>query len=442
MHEKRSVSNLRKSIFFGGIASIILLGLAGWLGYSYAQRTEQQMVRSEENIGSHTAFILNIYDIIKKEYWQQITDQQLALLFQSAAQTMIGGIAVPTQDRAGVQSMIEEALQTVKPDQKDKFVTQLANKTLQNLQPATRSSLYSTEDAQELANTVNNIDPEVNLLDILNVTEASSAAEVQSSFNQKKQILDQSQLSDQEKTQQLAILERARETLTVPEARAQYATSGIEPTFSYNLISPDVVYLHLKQFSPTTPKDMQRVMQQLNQSGKPTALILDLRSNIGGAIDTMPFLLSPFIGPNQYAYDFFKQGNTTQFRTSNLVIEELKQFKQIVVLTDGNTQSSAELMASVMKKFNVAVLVGTKTKGWGTVERVFPIEKQLNQNVQYSVFLVHSLTVREDGEAIEGNGVIPDIDLANPNWESELFSYFRNQELVEAVKKLTINTSV
>lgn len=437
--KKNSQSVSKKVITVCLVLTMALVAGAAVAGYSIGKTKGETPVVVQKQADAHTAFILDIYDVIKTEYWQQISDQQLSQAFQTATQTMLGGVALPSEDRNGVEKMVGEALQKVKADQKDRFVTQLANVTLQSLQPVGRSSLYSSEEAQNLSNTVNNIDPQVDLFSVLGVTQASDSTQVESAYMTKRTAVEQlADLPEEEKQQQLQLLERARNTLTTDESKTQYSTSGVEPTFSYNLVSPDIVYLHLKQFSPTTPHDLQGVLQQMNQSARPTSMILDLRGNIGGAIDGLPLLLAPFIGSNVHAYDFFKQGNITQFKTSNLALDELKQFKQIVVLIDGNTQSSAEVMAAVIKKYNAGVVVGSTTKGWGTVERVFPIEKQLNKNVQYSVFLVHSLTVREDGEVIEGNGVKPDIELSNPAWENELFSYFRNQELVDSVRQLTV----
>lgn len=105
------------------------------------------------------------------------------------------------------------------------------------------------------------------------------------------------------------------------------------------------------------------------------------------------------------------------------------------MLVDQNSQSSAEMMAASLKKYHVGVVVGIPTKGWGTVEKVFPLEAQISQKEKYSIFLVHSITLRDDNLPIEGRGVDPDIKITDPNWTSQLLSYFNNPALVEAVKK-------
>ncbi|MDP3726866.1 MAG: S41 family peptidase, partial [bacterium] len=94
------------------------------------------------------------------------------------------------------------------------------------------------------------------------------------------------------------------------------------------------------------------------------------------------------------------------------------------------------IIASVLKKYNAGVLVGTKTKGWGTIERVFDLKTQLDVTEKYSLFLVHTITLREDGQPIEGRGVEPLIDITQKDWDKKLLKYFHRSDLVEAVKEL------
>jgi len=93
-------------------------------------------------------------------------------------------------------------------------------------------------------------------------------------------------------------------------------------------------------------------------------------------------------------------------------------------------------MAATFKKYHVGVLLGEHTKGWGTVERVFTIKNQIEPGQKYSMLLVHSLTLRDDNQPIEGKGVDPDINIKDPNWEKQLYEYFQYDELAAAIKEI------
>ena len=111
----------------------------------------------------------------------------------------------------------------------------------------------------------------------------------------------------------------------------------------------------------------------------------------------------------------------------------------MLILADNQTQSSAEIIVATLKKYNVGVTVGTTTKGWGTVEKVFALDHQIDQLEKYSMFLVHSLTLREDGQPIEGKGVDPLVNINDPTWEKQLSEFFDSPEIIQAIRNLVTN---
>jgi C-terminal processing protease CtpA/Prc len=93
-------------------------------------------------------------------------------------------------------------------------------------------------------------------------------------------------------------------------------------------------------------------------------------------------------------------------------------------------------MAGTLKKFNVGILVGSPTRGWGTIERVFPLKTVLDPKQSFSAFLVHTLTLADDNQPIEGRGVIPQINISNKNWQTELNAYYNDPGLAAEIKSL------
>ena len=187
--------------------------------------------------------------------------------------------------------------------------------------------------------------------------------------------------------------------------------------------------------SPTTFDEFQAATQAVDEGEALNTLIFDLRGNVGGAIDLMQWFLGPFIGPDQYAYEFYHRGDKEPFKTKIGWMPSLVRYKKVIILIDEQTQSSAEIMAATLKKYNVGVVVGAPTKGWGTVENVFPLDTQLSESEKYSVFLVHSVTLRDDGQPIEGRGVDPLININDENWQDQLYDYFNSDKLVKAVEE-------
>lgn len=119
-------------------------------------------------------------------------------------------------------------------------------------------------------------------------------------------------------------------------------------------------------------------------------------------------------------------------------MSELKSIREIAILTDGMTQSTAEVITAAMKRLHLAASVGSTTRGWGSIEGQFPMQTIIDPQGQHEVLLVVSLTVRDDTQPIEGHGVTPDVDTSAANWKQQLSQHFFSPELISAIKKIAV----
>lgn len=382
-------------------------------------------------------FFSEIYNLIKNDYWDKdMDDTALSNLYLLAIQKLTSKAQVITsQDEQGIEKLIKEATKTMDPKHKIAFIAQVSDVVLQNLQPFGRSRLYGEKMITDIQNEVKNANPGKNLYDNLKVSNSSPQQEIAIAYKSRMNEL-QSQKQTPEVSQKMQEVQRAYDTIGDIEARKTYDVSGVESTISYKLISPRIFYMHFTRFSPTSLEDINRSAEKVNQGDELDTLIFDLRDNIGGLVDGLPYFLGPFIGPDQYAYQLFSRGETTDFKTKLGWLPSLVRYKKVIVLINGGGQSSTEVFAATLKKYNVGILVGTKTKGWGTIEKIETLKTQPNPQEKYSVLLVQQLTLREDGQPIEGLGVEPNINIANEGWENELFRRFNSQEIVNTVKEL------
>ena len=429
---------------------LIVFFIGGGAGYflAFKQKPKSQasvIVSKDKYIN----FLFEVYKIIQENYWDKISDDQLVKIYQLGVEKLIGQPqSLKANDKNNLEKMLTDVLGQIEDKEKKKeFTASLADVVLANLKPFGRSRLYSKKQETELKNTVQNINPDIDQYQVLDVAKNASDEDIKNSHQAKLNQLTQKEkqatnsAEKEEITGKLNQVEDAYKILADNEARQIYDQSGVEPTIDYKLIRQDIFYIHIKKFSPTTLEELKRVTEKVDNVAGLDSLIIDLQDNIGGAIDLLPYFLGPFIGQDQYAYQFFSKNEKTDFKTKTGWLASLVRYKKVVVLINNQTQSSAEIMASVLKKYNVGVLVGTTTKGWGTIERVFPIENRINENESFSIFLVHSLTLQEDGEPIEGRGVEPMININDSDWENQLKAYFYYEELVEAVKEVIVKPS-
>lgn len=352
---------------------VLIFSLGGFFGYSLFQNIQKTKPLLQKQQSPYQAFVAEVYDKVKENYWDNVSDTQVLDLFKLALEKNTDKQYLSKlSSKEDLNKTLALALKNLDEEKRKKLVVNVASSVLASLNPQGRSGLFTQKQEEQLKNTVENRDPQ---------------------------------------------------------------TGKVEPTVFTKLVRPTILYLQFKKFSPTTLDEFQKSLNQYKDAGA-EALIFDLRGNVGGAIDATAYFLGFFLGKNQYAFEFFHKGEYLPFKTATDKIPFISKFRQIVILVDNQTQSSAEMMAATLKKYNVGVVVGVPTKGWGTVERVFPLDNQIDKGEKYSMFLVHSITLRDDNQPIEGRGVEPNVNIKDDNWEQQLFSYFKNPQLILAVKQV------
>ncbi|OGZ31885.1 MAG: hypothetical protein A2V69_00525 [Candidatus Portnoybacteria bacterium RBG_13_40_8] len=432
-NKKRKTGQNKKYLIIIAILVAILVIAGATAGYFVFRRDQKpEEVQIEKNI--YEEFLSEIYDKIQENYWNKISDEELATLFRLGLEKLTNAPqSLKSNDKSGMIETTNKIIDKLEENKKKDFTAQLAHLVLWNLKPFGRSALYVKKDEENLKNRVMNINPQENLYSVLGVEDNANQEKLNEAYRNKVNELDNQET--EEAKQELEKVKYAYEVLSNAENKKRYDETKTEPTVFGKLIRPTILHLYISKISPTILEDLKRETEKFDNTGGLNTLILDLRANVGGSLDILPYLLGPFIGPNNYAFELFQQANYEPFKTKLGWLPSLVRYKKVVILADEKTQSSAEVMVASLKKYNVGVFVGTKTKGWGTIEKVYEIDHQIDESEKYSIFLVNHLTLRDDNQPIEEAGVEPVIDINDPEWENKLFEYFNSNELVKAVKE-------
>ncbi|MDE1874688.1 MAG: hypothetical protein KGI79_01840 [Patescibacteria group bacterium] len=389
----------------------------------------------QESRDIYVRFVMEAYDTIRQDFWASTTDAAMADYFQSSLQKALNTPVVPvlsTDDRAGTAAMLEDAFGQATSSAAEK---QLALNTLivalYDLPPVGHGELLSAKQETSFRQNVSNVNPTKDLYQTLGLADGASSTAVDEAYAAEARALAASTTADAKAA--LAQAAYAKRVLDDPNTKNLYDTAKVEPTISTRIIG-HTLYIGMSKIAPTTILEFGDAV--LAASTTPLdSMIIDLRGNLGGALDFATEFLGLFIGPNQYAYDLYHQGEYDPQRTDEPLFPELGRYKEIAILTDGMTQSTAELTASEMKRFKLATLIGQTTRGWGTVENTFPLSTAIDPTESYSMLLVHSLTLGTDNQPIQDNGVSPDVSVSDSRWKSELLKHFSSPGMVTAIEQ-------
>lgn len=428
---------MRPGILYVVTIIAVILNIAATGYWTYYNRPVPS-VAEFKNPDEYVQFDLDVYDIIAKNYWQKPSDADMSTLFLLSLEKSSGkaDIALPSANRAGVLQILTSAMQNASSSDARRDLSLLtAQVALANLPPNGRSGLLSKEDETQLRNLESNIHPTQDLYATLGLPTAAATSAVQNAYIAKAAEL--SKATSTEAAQQLAQVTHAKDVLTNSVSKALYDSSKMEPTVFMRKIGKSTLYVDMSQVSPATFGEfVQNLSTNLQKFPSLTNMIIDLRHNIGGDLDFVQNFFALFMGPQQFVFDLYHQGDLQPQRTPGIAsIPELSKFLEIAVLTDSESKSTAELTAATFKKFRLGTIVGTKTSGWGTVENTFPIATRISSSTLYTALLVHSITLREDNTPIQDHGVDPDIDTSKSDWHTHLSKYF-GTELSAAIEQI------
>lgn len=431
-------------VFLVLAACVAIGGIYGWHYYQGAQTavaaatsTVSQFKTPEES-DIYVRFDMEVYDIIVANYWQKPTDSDMATLYRLALQKVTNAPMppdLPSPDRAGVAKMLAAALvQASSTEEKRQLSETEATAVLYNLAPAGRSSLLSQQQETALRQEVSNVHPNDNLYQDLGVSQGATKQEVDQAYQQTQAALKNATSSEDK--QKLAQAEYAHTVLSDTANKAQYDAAKIEPTIFGRVIGK-ALYVNMTQVSPTSLQEFALAIDHASTTPGLDSLIVDLRGNIGGALDFTQAFLGLFIGMNQYAFDLYHQGDLDVQRTTQGKFDELGRYTNVAFLVDNMTQSTAELTSAAFKKFRLARIVGASpTRGWGTVENTIPVTTSIDPAQKFSVLLVEYITLREDNQPIQDHGVDPDINTSQKGWQSQLPKYFSSPNMISALKQV------
>ena len=432
------------------IALLVLFAILGSIGGYYwyvkthgtpsASAATAAYKTPEETANTYVRFDMEAYDSIVANYWQTPTDAAMAQLFQSSVEKAVSLVGItnasttlPSPDRAGAAAMLGNVFKSATTtDGKKQLAVGILEVALYNLPPNGRDELLSQTQQVALQQEVSNINPSTDLYSNLGLPTGAPVAAVNAAYTAKAAALAAS--SSPEAKTKLAQVDYAHQVLSNSQTKGRYDTAQIEPTI-FSTVMGNTLYVYISKMSPTTLAEFQDALSSASSTSGLDSMIIDMRGNIGGSLADAASFLGYFVGSNQYAFDLYAQNTYNVIRTTTAVDPALVRYREIAVLTDNMTQSTAEILTASLKRFHIAYVVGATTRGWGTVENTFPLLTTTDASTTYALLLVHAITLRDDQQPVQGRGVDPDVAISDPNWKSELSTYFRLPSIVAALKK-------
>lgn len=201
-------------------------------------------------------------------------------------------------------------------------------------------------------------------------------------------------------TVQVEVL-RGEEYITFDITRAAIHLNNVD----YTMLENNVGYVVLYQFATDALiNDFTKAMDSLEAEGA-RSIILDLRDNPGGWVDDAVNVADRFLDKKLVVYTNTRYEKHVDERYTKNGADDIP----LVVLVNGNSASSSEILSGALKDYGRATIVGTQTFGKGIMQYVLG----LSDNVT-GMQLTYCEYFTPKGNSVHGIGITPDIIVEMP----------------------------
>jgi carboxyl-terminal processing protease len=184
----------------------------------------------------------------------------------------------------------------------------------------------------------------------------------------------------------------------VPVTRASIKVASVDS----KMLEDNIAYVKVSTFGEQTDAELTKALKDLMKN-KPVGLILDLRNNGGGLLDTAVKLASQFIGNGVILFEEYGDGTRV---THEALQGGLATDIPLVVLVNEFSASASEVVAGAIQDTGRGELVGVTTYGKGSVQNWIPLS---GEEGAVRVTIAHWLTPK--GRLIHEVGLTPDVEV-------------------------------
>lgn len=211
--------------------------------------------------------------------------------------------------------------------------------------------------------------------------------------------------------------EREEVTLTITRDTIQ------AETVKTRMLEDEIGYLAISEFDSVTLEQYREGLAELTAQGM-EGLIVDLRGNPGGNLDTVCEILDLMLPEGLIVYTEDKDGNRQEFTS-----DEAQEVQvPLAVLVDGNSASASEIYAGAIQDYGIGQIVGTKTYGKGVVQTIYDLKDGTSLKLTVAEYFT------PNGRNIDGEGITPDVEVTYQRDENDPEADNQLDRAVEALQ--------
>ena len=194
----------------------------------------------------------------------------------------------------------------------------------------------------------------------------------------------------------------AEESEVIAITRQQITITSVDLTFEDNPTvegeDDDLAYLKLSRFGDTTDQEWDQAVDQILQRDA-KALVLDLRNNPGGYLQTAIHIGSEFFKDGVIVGQQDASGEVQNFNVDH--VGRLQNIPVVVLINQGSA-SASEIVSGALQARDRGEVIGVTSFGKGSVQQVIDLPNNTSLHVTIAKWML------PNGQNIDKEGIKPD----------------------------------
>jgi len=187
------------------------------------------------------------------------------------------------------------------------------------------------------------------------------------------------------------------------------------------ILEDNIMLISISNFNEDTEAMFSQAIEEAN-SNEVNGIILDLRNNPGGFLDSAIEISSEWVETGPVVLEKFDENDITKYQARG--IARLKDYKTVVLLNQGSA-SASEIVAGALQDYDIATIVGEQSYGKGSVQTLKPFTDGSSLKVTVAKWLT------PQGQSISEKGITPDVEV---EYTIEDFENDRDPQLDKAIE--------
>ncbi|PIR95111.1 hypothetical protein COT95_00475 [Candidatus Falkowbacteria bacterium CG10_big_fil_rev_8_21_14_0_10_37_6] len=179
----------------------------------------------------------------------------------------------------------------------------------------------------------------------------------------------------------------------------------------WNMRDDDIMLIEISHFNSDTEDLFERAVSDV-LTKKPKGIILDLRNNPGGFLDTAIEVASEWVDEGVIVSEKKSDDSGNDYLARGRA--RLAEYRTVVLVNEGSA-SASEIVSGALKDYEKATIIGMRTFGKGSVQELAPLKDGSSLKVTVAKWLTPK------GINISDEGIIPDeeIDLTDEDYSTD-----------------------